>query len=69
MNQQGNVDDEVENKLYEDIKEFIIESQQVSPSLLQRKFKISYMKSMQYIEKLEQNLVVSSYTGMVLVKY
>lgn len=64
MSQQENVDDEVENKLYEDIKEFIIESQQVSPSLLQRKFKISYMKSMQYIEKLEQNLVVSSYTGM-----
>ncbi len=63
MSQQENVDDEVENKLYEDIKEFIIESQQVSPSLLQRKFKISYMKSMQYIEKLEQNLVVSSYTG------
>ncbi|MBH0348053.1 conjugal transfer protein TraG [Bacillus thuringiensis serovar muju] len=63
MSQQGNVDDEIENKLYEDIKEFIIESQQVSPSFLQRKFKISYMKSMQYIEKLEQNLVVSSYTG------
>ncbi|HHP1040853.1 TPA: DNA translocase FtsK [Bacillus thuringiensis] len=63
MSQQGNVGDEIENKLYEDIKEFIIESQQVSPSLLQRKFKISYMKAMQYIEKLEQNLVVSSYTG------
>ncbi|MGG0120661.1 DNA translocase FtsK [Bacillus paranthracis] len=63
MSQQGNVGDEVENKLYEDIKEFIIESQQVSPSLLQRKFKISHMKSMQYIEKLEKNLVVSSYTG------
>ncbi|HHK5541805.1 MULTISPECIES: DNA translocase FtsK [Bacillus cereus group] len=63
MSQQGNVGDEIENKLYEDIKEFITESQQVSPSLLQRKFKISYMKSMQYIEKLEQNLVVSSYTG------
>lgn len=63
MSPQGNVDDEIENKLYEDIKEFIIESQQVSPSFLQRKFKISYMKSMQYIEKLEQNLVVSSYTG------
>ncbi|TNP01418.1 DNA translocase FtsK [Bacillus pacificus] len=63
MSQQGNVGDEIENKLYEDIKEFIIESQQVSPSLLQRKFKISYMKSMQYIERLEQNLVVSSYTG------
>lgn len=63
MSPQGNVDDEIENKLYEDIKEFIIESQQVSPSFLQRKFKISYMKSMQYVEKLEQNLVVSSYTG------
>ncbi|HDR7761313.1 DNA translocase FtsK [Bacillus cereus] len=63
MNTQDNVDDEAENKLYEDIKEFIIESQQVSPSHLQRKFKIGYMKAMQCIEKLEQNLVVSSYTG------
>ncbi|KLA22175.1 hypothetical protein B4077_3121 [Bacillus cereus] len=63
MNQQGNVDGEVDNKLYEDIKEFIIESQQVSPSLLQRKFRIGYMKAMQCIEKLEQNQVVSSYTG------
>lgn len=63
MSQQGNVDNEVENKLYEDIKEFIIESQQVSPSLLQRKFRIGYMKAMQCIEKLEQNQVVSSYTG------
>lgn len=63
MNQQGDVDDEAENKLYEEIKEFIIESQQVSPSHLQRKFKIGYMKAMQCIEKLEQNLVVSSYTG------
>ncbi|KAA0759092.1 conjugal transfer protein TraG [Bacillus sp. AR2-1] len=63
MNRQGDIDDEVENKLYEDIREFIIESQQVSPSILQRKFKIGYMKAMQCIEKLEQNLVVSSYTG------
>ncbi|MED3100776.1 DNA translocase FtsK, partial [Bacillus thuringiensis] len=63
MNQQGDVDKEAENKLYEEIKEFIIESQQVSPSHLQRKFKIGYMKAMQYIEKLEQNIVVSSYTG------
>ncbi|KAA6470219.1 MULTISPECIES: DNA translocase FtsK [Bacillus cereus group] len=63
MSQKENVDDDVENKLYEDIKEFIIESQQVSPSLLQRKFKIGYMKAMQCIEKLEQNQVVSSYTG------
>ncbi|WP_176581264.1 DNA translocase FtsK [Bacillus thuringiensis] len=63
MSQQGNVDGEVDNKLYEDIKEFIIESQQVSPSLLQRKFRIGYMKAMQCIDKLEQNQVVSSYTG------
>ncbi|MEK4599396.1 DNA translocase FtsK [Bacillus sp. FSL R9-9497] len=63
MSHQVDIDDEAENKLYEDIKEFIIESQQVSPSILQRKFKIGYMKAMQCIEKLEQNLVVSSYTG------
>ncbi|SCN41858.1 TraG/TraD family conjugation protein (TraG/TraD family protein) [Bacillus wiedmannii] len=63
MNQQGDIDDEAENKLYEEIKEFIIESQQVSPSHLQRKFKIGYMKAMQCIEKLELNQVVSSYTG------
>lgn len=63
MSQQGNIDDEVENKLYEDIKEFIIESQQVLPSLLQRKFRIGYMKAMQCIEKLEHNQIVSSYTG------
>ncbi|WP_255260294.1 DNA translocase FtsK, partial [Bacillus cereus] len=63
MNQHGNADDEAENKLYEDIKEFIIELQQASPSLLQRKFKIGYMKAMQCVEKLEQNQVVSSYTG------
>ncbi|WP_255295002.1 DNA translocase FtsK, partial [Bacillus thuringiensis] len=63
MSHQVDIDDGAENKLYEDIKEFIIESQQVSPSHLQRKFKIGYMKAMQYIEKLEQNLVVSSYTG------
>ncbi|PFV26851.1 conjugal transfer protein TraG, partial [Bacillus thuringiensis] len=62
MNHQVDIDDGAENKLYEDIKEFIIESQQVSPSILQRKFKIGYMKAMQCIEKLEQNLVVSSYT-------
>ncbi|MEI5913548.1 DNA translocase FtsK [Bacillus albus] len=63
MNHQVDFDDVAENKLYEEIKEFIIESQQVSPSLLQRKFKIGYMKAMQCIEKLEQNQVVSSYTG------
>ncbi|MGD6891569.1 DNA translocase FtsK [Bacillus mobilis] len=63
MDQQGDVNSEAENKLYEEIKEFIIESQQVSPSLLQRKFRIGYMKAMQCIEKLEQNQVVSSYTG------
>lgn len=63
MDQQGDVNSEAENKLYEEIKEFIIESQQVSPSLLQRKFRIGYMKAMQCIEKLEQNQVVGSYTG------
>ncbi|TCW47068.1 FtsK-like protein [Bacillus thuringiensis] len=64
INQQIEADEEeTENMLYEEIKAFIIESQQVSPSLLQRKFRIGYIKAMQFIEKLEQNLVVSSFTG------
>lgn len=58
-------EEEAENEaaLYEEIKNFVIEAQQVSPSLLQRKFRIGYMKTARLIEKLEQNLVVSSYTG------
>ncbi|KAB2399892.1 MULTISPECIES: DNA translocase FtsK [Bacillus cereus group] len=63
ISQQRKVIEEAENKLYEEIKVFVIESQQISPSLLQRKFRIGYMKAMQFIEKLEQNLVVSSYMG------
>ncbi|TKI79126.1 DNA translocase FtsK, partial [Bacillus mycoides] len=40
-----NEEEEAENEaaLYEEIKSFVIESQQVSPSLLQRKFRIGYM--------------------------
>ncbi|MGE6594287.1 DNA translocase FtsK, partial [Bacillus mycoides] len=61
--QQTNHNEEEEAALYEEIKNFVIEAQQVSPSLLQRKFRIGYMKTSRLIEKLEQNLVVSSYTG------
>ncbi|OFC95904.1 hypothetical protein BTGOE6_58240 [Bacillus wiedmannii] len=64
VSQQAEVDEEeAENKLYEDIKLFVIDSQQVSPAFLQRKFKISYMKAARLIDKLEQNQVVSSYAG------
>ncbi|MDA2440376.1 DNA translocase FtsK [Bacillus cereus] len=63
VSQQGNVIEETENKLYEEIKAFVIESQQISPSLLQRKFKISHIKAVKFIEKLEHNHIVSTYTG------
>ncbi|HDR7714244.1 TPA: conjugal transfer protein TraG, partial [Bacillus cereus] len=63
VSQQGHVIEETENKLYEEIKAFVIESQQISPSLLQRKFRISHIKAVQFIEKLEHNQVVSTYTG------
>lgn len=63
VSQQGNVIEETENKLYEEIKAFVIESQQISPSLLQRKFRISHIKAVKFIEKLEQNHIVSTYTG------
>ncbi|HDR6301730.1 TPA: TraM recognition domain-containing protein [Bacillus cereus] len=64
VSHQTEVDkEEAENKLYKEIKGFVIESQQVSPAFLQRKFKISYMKAARFIEQLEQNQVVSSYAG------
>ncbi|MGM1373183.1 DNA translocase FtsK, partial [Bacillus cereus group sp. BceL291] len=63
VSQQVHVIEETENKLYEEIKAFVIESQQISPSLLQRKFRISHIKAVQFIEKLEHNQVVSTYTG------
>ncbi|HDR6218936.1 TPA: TraM recognition domain-containing protein [Bacillus cereus] len=63
VSQQGNVIEETENKLYEGIKAFVIESQQISPSLLQRKFRISHIKAVKFIEKLEHNHIVSTYTG------
>ncbi|WIL44610.1 DNA translocase FtsK (plasmid) [Bacillus bombysepticus] len=62
VSQQGNVIEETENKLYEEIKAFVIESQQISPSLLQRKFRISHIKAVKFIEKLEHNHIVSTYT-------
>ncbi len=63
VSQQGNVIEETKNKLYEEIKAFVIESQQISPSLLQRKFRISHIKAVKFIEKLEHNHIVSTYTG------
>ncbi|EMA7399825.1 TraM recognition domain-containing protein [Bacillus cereus] len=63
VSQQGNVIEETENKLYEEIKAFVIESQQISPSLLQRKFRISHIKAVKFIEKLEHNHIVSTYNG------
>ncbi|PFU80131.1 conjugal transfer protein TraG [Bacillus cereus] len=63
VSQQGHIIEETENKLYEEIKAFVIESQQISPSLLQRKFRIGHIKAAQFIEKLEHNQVVSTYTG------
>ncbi|EOO24626.1 hypothetical protein ICM_05022 [Bacillus cereus BAG1X2-3] len=63
VSQQGRVIEETENKLYEKIKAFVIESQQISPSLLRRKFRIGHIKAAQFIEKLEHNQVVSTYTG------
>ncbi|QWG81426.1 TraM recognition domain-containing protein (plasmid) [Bacillus mycoides] len=62
-NEEEEEEAEKEAALYEEIKNFVIEAQQVSPSLLQRKFRIGYMKTARLIDKLEQNLVVSSYTG------
>ncbi|PEB54519.1 conjugal transfer protein TraG, partial [Bacillus sp. AFS098217] len=55
--------DGIAEELYHDAKAFVIDKQQVSPSLLQRKYRIGYVQAARLVEKLEQNLVVSPYVG------
>lgn len=55
--------DRIAEELYHDAEAFVIDKQQASSSLLQRKYRIGYARAARLIEKLEQNLVISPYTG------
>lgn len=49
--------------LYDEAKEFVIEVERASASLLQRHFNIGYMKAAKLIDMLEENKVISPAEG------
>lgn len=54
---------EVDDSLYEEAKEFVIESQKASTSFLQRKFSIGYQRAARLIDLMEDNGVVGPARG------
>lgn len=54
---------EVDDPLYEEAKEFVIESQKASTSFLQRKFSIGYQRAARLIDLMEDNGVVGPARG------
>ena len=66
--EQATMDGEVpqtnsEEELYDEIVNFVIQTQKASASLLQRKFKIGYNKAATMIDKLEENGIIGPPTG------
>ena len=49
--------------LYEEAKQFVIESQRASTSLIQRKFSIGYQRAARLIDMMEENGVVGPNRG------
>ena len=54
---------EENNDIYEEAKRYVIENKKASASLLQRKFKISYNKASEIIDKLESNGIIGPSNG------
>ena len=51
------------DSLYDEVKEYVIESQKASTSLLQRRFGIGYNRAAGLIEALEDNGIVGPQNG------
>lgn len=52
-----------DDPLYDEVTEFVVKTQKVSASLIQRKFRISYNKATKYIEQLEKSGIIGPVTG------
>ena len=65
-------DGEEEERIYHDIKRFVVETQRATTSLLQRKFSIGYVRAARMIDRLEEDGIVGPAVGAkpreVLVK-
>lgn len=55
--------EEYVDPLFCDAVEFAIESGKISASLLQRKFKLGYARATRFIDKMEDNEIISGYQG------
>ena len=56
-------DTEVEDELYEEAVQLVIEMQSASVSMLQRRFRIGYNRAARLIDAMEANGVVGPYEG------
>lgn len=59
VNEDTNSDD----KLYEEIKDFVIRTQKASTSLLQRHFTVGYSRAARMIDRLEEEGVIGESNG------
>ena len=59
----GNVVEYEEDSLYEKIKDYVIENNKVSISLIEKEFKISKKEASKIIDELEENGIVSELKG------
>lgn len=60
---QGSDDFDEEDEEYEKFREFVIQAQKASTSLLQRKFRIGYNKAARIIDRLEEEGVIGPQLG------
>jgi S-DNA-T family DNA segregation ATPase FtsK/SpoIIIE len=61
--QGGTVGGEVGDPLYDDVKNFVIQSHKASTSLIQRKFSIGYARAARLIDALEDNGIIGPANG------
>ena len=66
-------DGEEEERIYKDIKRFVVDTQRATTSLLQRKFSIGYVRAARMIDRLEEDGIIGPAIGAkpreVLVKH
>ena len=62
-NSMGSSGDDVSDPLYEEVKEFIIQTRKASTSLIQRKFSIGYARAARLIDTLEEKGIVGPSRG------
>ena len=55
--------DDVTDPLYDEVKEFIIQTRKASTSLIQRKFSIGYARAARLIDTLEEHGIIGPSRG------